>query len=101
MITNYNKLVRDRIPDIIEAKGKRAVFSKLNDQQYKQMLNLKLQEELDEYTSAQEEDQVEELVDLVELVYVVWGVKAYPSKNLKRSGERRKRNAEALKIDCF
>ncbi|MBW7456093.1 hypothetical protein ACFOLF_32515 [Paenibacillus sepulcri] len=66
----YNKLIRDKIPEIIETKGKKAEVRVLDDVEYKQMLDVKLQEELDEYRAAiNDEDQVEELVDLVELVY--------------------------------
>lgn len=65
----YNKLVRDKIPQIIEEKGKKAEFRVLSDVEYKTMLDLKLHEELLEFTNANEEDQVEELADLVEVVY--------------------------------
>ncbi|OMF10786.1 hypothetical protein BK127_26675 [Paenibacillus sp. FSL H7-0331] len=68
MIT-YNKLVRDKIPQIIETKGKKAKVRVLDELEYKKMLDAKLQEELDEYIAADEKDQVEELADLVELVY--------------------------------
>jgi predicted house-cleaning noncanonical NTP pyrophosphatase (MazG superfamily) len=65
----YNKLVRDKIPQIIEEKGKKTEYRVLNDADYKVMLNQKLHEEFLEYTYANEEEQVEELADLVEVVY--------------------------------
>lgn len=67
----YNKLVRDKIPQIIEAKGKKAEVNVLEEDEYKKMLDSKFQEELDEYIAAVDEDQVEELADLVELVYAI------------------------------
>ncbi|CAG7633712.1 phosphoribosyl-ATP pyrophosphohydrolase [Paenibacillus allorhizosphaerae] len=93
MITNYNKLIRDRIPEIIEAKGKRAVVRTLNEREYIEMLDKKLQEELDEYTSAEAVDQVEELADLVELVYAVLhsrgvSVEEFEKIRLKKKAER-------------
>ena len=45
----YNKLVRDRIPEIIEASGKRCVYSTLSDEEYLARLDEKLNEELAEY----------------------------------------------------
>ena len=43
---SYNKLVRDRIPEIIEASGKRCVCSTLSDEEYLARLDEKLNEEL-------------------------------------------------------
>jgi predicted house-cleaning noncanonical NTP pyrophosphatase (MazG superfamily) len=67
----YNKLVRDKIPLIIEAHGKKAEFRVLSDVEYKVMLNQKLHEEFLEFTNANEEEQVAELADLVEVVYAI------------------------------
>ena len=47
--TTYNKLVRDRIPEIIEADGKKCVCETLSQEQYIAMLDAKLNEELAEY----------------------------------------------------
>lgn len=44
----YNKLVRDRIPEIIQATGKSCTTEILSDEQYIEMLDAKLQEELTE-----------------------------------------------------
>lgn len=62
----YNKLVRDKITDIIEADGRIAKYRILDDNQYKQELNKKLQEEVKEYI---EDNNVEELADIVEVIY--------------------------------
>ena len=44
----YNKLVRNRIPEIIEASGKNCVTEVLTDEAYLKMLDAKLDEELAE-----------------------------------------------------
>lgn len=62
----YNKLVRDKITDIIEADGRAAKYRILDDNEYRQELNKKLQEEVKEYL---EENNVEELADIVEVIY--------------------------------
>ena len=62
------KLVRDKIPEIIEANGKRCVCSTLTDAEYLAMLDAKLNEELAEY---QESKSIEELADLLEVIRAV------------------------------
>ena len=64
----YNKLVRDRIPEIIEASGKRCVCATLSDEEYLARLDEKLNEELAEY---QESKSMEELADLLEVIRAV------------------------------
>ena len=62
---SYHKLVRDRIPEIIEQDGKECVCSVMNDEEYLAALDEKLNEELKEY---QESKSMEELADLLEEV---------------------------------
>ena len=65
MVIQYNKLVRDRIPEIIEASGKVCLTATLSDEAYLHMLDKKLSEELTEY---QESKSMEELADLIEVI---------------------------------
>ncbi len=62
----YNKLVRDKIPEIIEAGGSICETEILSPAQYLQMLDAKLDEELAEYHRDQNR---EELADLLEVIY--------------------------------
>ena len=64
----YNKLVRDRIPEIIANSGKQYKCSTLSDDEYITMLDAKLNEELAEY---QESKSMEELADLLEVIRAV------------------------------
>ena len=64
----YHKLVRDRIPEIIEKDGKTCVCSELSQEDYIIMLDQKLNEELAEY---QESKSMEELADLLEVMSAV------------------------------
>ena len=70
----YNKLVRDRIPEIIEKSGKTCVVETLTDEMYIEMLNAKLNEELAEY---QESKSLEELADLLEVMGAVVKARGY------------------------
>ena len=65
MIKKYNKLVRDRIPEIIESSGRICAPEILSAEDYLQMLDAKLDEELAEYHAHQ---NIEELADLMEVI---------------------------------
>lgn len=62
----HNKLVRDKIPEIINAAGKKANYRVLeNDQEFLEALKAKLVEEANEAAAAKTyQDLVEELADL-------------------------------------
>ncbi|MGF9964595.1 nucleoside triphosphate pyrophosphohydrolase [Bacillus rhizoplanae] len=65
----YNKLVRDRIPEIIESNGKTCTTRTLNEKEYIEAVCKKTGEELMEYMEAETpEHKIEELADLLELV---------------------------------
>ena len=66
MIKRYNKLVRDRIPEIIESSGKTCTTEALSPEEYLRMLDVKLDEELAEYHKDQ---NIEELADLLEVIH--------------------------------
>ena len=68
MRITYNKLVRDRIPEIIESSGKTCTIEVLSTEKYLEMLDTKLNEELLEY---QESKSMEELADLLEVIRAV------------------------------
>lgn len=61
----HEKLVRDRIPEIIEKSGKACVTRPLPDAEYLAALDAKLQEELNEYLA---DKSMEELADLLEVM---------------------------------
>lgn len=80
-IIKYNKLVRDRIPEIIEASGKTCKTEILNDEEYLRMIDTKLDEELAEYHKDQ---NIEELADLMEVIYAAAAARGYTLEELER-----------------
>lgn len=64
----YNKLVRDKIPDIIKSNGEKPVIKVLNEDEYKKELEKKLYEEYNEVLSASGQDRLEELADMLEVI---------------------------------
>ena len=68
----YNKLVRDKIPEIIENNNETCETKVLNDEEYLIELNKKMQEEMNEYLASGE---IEELADLEEVLRAILNVK--------------------------
>ncbi|GAA0466297.1 nucleoside triphosphate pyrophosphohydrolase [Alkalibacillus silvisoli] len=68
----YNKLVRDKIPEIIAASGKNFTTETLTQEDYIKELQKKLSEEADEYFEASHVDQaLGELADILELIHAL------------------------------
>ena len=68
----YNKLVRDKIPEIVISKNCKPVTRILSDEEYILELNKKLLEEVNEYL---ESNNVEELADVEEVILAILNVK--------------------------
>ena len=80
MAKQYHKLVRDRIPEIIEKTGKTCRTEILTDEAYLALLDEKLGEELAEY---QESKSLEELADLLEVMEAVVTARGYTWEQLQ------------------
>jgi len=93
----YNKLVRDRIPEIIEASGKTCVTETLADDEYQKMIDAKLDEELAEYHKDQ---NIEELADLLEVIRAAVKARGYTLEELEqvRAAKEEKRGGFEKKI---
>lgn len=81
MALSYNKLVRDRIPEIIESTGKRCTTEILSAEDYLRMIDAKLDEELAEYHKDQ---NIEELADLLEVIRAAVIARGYTIEDLER-----------------
>ena len=77
----YNKLVRDRIPEIIENSGKTAHTHLLSDEEYIAELDRKLGEEFAEY---QADKNIEELADMLEVIYAIAKARGASVEELER-----------------
>lgn len=86
-VIKYNKLVRDRIPEIIKASGKSCEVETLDNDRYIKMLDAKLQEELNEY---QESKSLEELADLLEVMGAVVKARGYTWEQLTEIRKEKK-----------
>jgi len=93
----HNKLVRDKIPDIIRGNGENCKTKTLNKEEYLLELNKKIQEEVKEYI---ESGSVEELADLEEVLRAILKVKncTYEQFESLRKEKVEKRGAFEKKI---
>jgi predicted house-cleaning noncanonical NTP pyrophosphatase (MazG superfamily) len=64
----YNKLIRDRIPEIIRAAGYNPVIRTLDESRYTEALLVKLLEEAHEAQVAPAQELSEELADVLEVL---------------------------------
>ena len=68
MTTEHNKLVRDRIPEIIRTSGNQCETTTLSNLDYIEALKHKLVEEAQEVAIAQPDKLTEELADVMEII---------------------------------
>lgn len=88
----YNKLVRDRIPEILESTGKNFSTRILDNEEYIEELKKKSFEELEEYVKAQtDEEAIEELADILEILHALPKVHG---STIRKVDEIRKSKAE-------
>jgi predicted house-cleaning noncanonical NTP pyrophosphatase (MazG superfamily) len=90
---NYNKLVRDRIPEIIVADGRQCGTEIITDDEYRCALLAKLIEEAEEVAAADRDELVKEIADLFEVIdalFVAFDLdrEAVLAMQQKRSDER-------------
>jgi predicted house-cleaning noncanonical NTP pyrophosphatase (MazG superfamily) len=79
MWVTMGKLVRDKIPEIIEADGKVPVTRILSDEEYLRELDTKLNEEVTEY---QADKSIEEMADVLEVLFAICEARGYSIEQL-------------------
>jgi predicted house-cleaning noncanonical NTP pyrophosphatase (MazG superfamily) len=83
---SFNKLVRDKIPEIIAGENKVPEIRILGDDEYKAELLVKLREEVAEYAN---DDTVEELADILEVTYALARLHGVESSELEQLREEK------------
>ena len=94
----FNKLVRDKIPEIIRKNGETATVRILSDEEYKRELDIKLQEEVKEYLT---EDNIEELADIEEVLRALVVLKGVTYEDFDRMRETKCKKRGSFKDKVF
>ncbi|MEK6854907.1 MAG: nucleoside triphosphate pyrophosphohydrolase [Nanoarchaeota archaeon] len=86
----YNKLVRDKIPQIIKEKGKTSVTHIADEKEYWDKLKAKLKEEVDEFIK---DSNKEEMADIFEVITSInflkrWTIEEIVEVQKKKREER-------------
>jgi predicted house-cleaning noncanonical NTP pyrophosphatase (MazG superfamily) len=83
----YNKLVRDRVPEIIAEHGQKCEVRQLSADEHLSRLNAKLAEELEEYRVS---GDVMELADMVEIIRAIVRLKGLTHGEFEALRERKR-----------
>ncbi len=90
MRQEYNKLVRDYIPEIIRQSGNQCEVAIMSEAEFRQALREKLLEEAQETAAASPQDLVSELADLQEVMDALLAVYGIEREDMLKE-QRRKR----------
>ena len=77
----YNKAIRDKIPEIIQKDGHSCSVKTLPDEEFLEQLEKKLSEEVTEY---QNDKNPEELADILEVIYRIAQLKGVSKEELEK-----------------
>ena len=89
----YNKLVRDKIPEIIANNGQKATFRVLDKTEYLTYLEKKLDEEVAEF---HESKSIEELADILQVIISLTYALGSNSHKLRRACVIKMKSVAAL-----
>ena len=77
----YNKAIRDKIPEIIQKDGNSCNVNTLPDEEFLEHLEKKLSEEVTEY---QNDKNPEELADILEVIFRIAQLKGVSKEELEK-----------------
>ena len=77
----YYKLVRDKIPEIIKAKGINPINHIADDEEFESALLNKLREEVEEFI---EDPCKEEMADIMEVIYAILEQRQFNFKDIEK-----------------
>tara|TARA_B110000438_G_scaffold238525_1_gene236346 strand:+ start:127 stop:438 length:312 start_codon:yes stop_codon:yes gene_type:complete len=77
----YDKAIRDKIPEIIQKDGHSCNVETLSDEEFLEQLEKKLSEEVAEY---QNDKNPEELADILEVIYRIAQLKGVSKDELEK-----------------
>ncbi len=73
-MTRYDKLVRDRIPELVEADGENPITHRADDAEYRRRLREKLIEEAEEVAESGDPEELADVLAVVEAIRAFEGI---------------------------
>ena len=98
----YNKLIRDKIPEIIKKDNAVPKISELNDEQFKVALKEKLVEEAKELLEAKTDEEIlNELSDVLQLLESIALNNGLSVTDIEKQKEKKKQERGAFEKKLF
>ena len=92
------KLVRDRIPEIISAAGKTPITRVMQQDEYLDELDIKLNEEVAEY---QADKSIEEMADVLEVLFAICEARGHSVDELMAVKEKKQQERGGFKEKIY
>lgn len=90
----YNKLVRDKIPEIIKADGRECEIEIVGKEKKYKLLEAKLEEEVNEFL---EDKNLEELADVMEVLFGLAESLGYSEEELLEARDKKRKERGGFK----
>lgn len=97
MKKEYNKLVRDRIPEIIAAEGHQYATEIMSETEYRDALLTKIREEAEEVQTASPDNLIIELADVLEVIDAIMEFHNLQPADVKQIQQARREERGAFK----
>jgi predicted house-cleaning noncanonical NTP pyrophosphatase (MazG superfamily) len=81
--TTYNKLVRDKIPEIIKKSGYKPIIYIADDEEYIKRLYDKLIEEIEEFKENPSPEELADILEVCDAIMVYFGISSDDVKEIK------------------
>lgn len=98
MIYTYNKLIRDNNVKLMEDKGCKVSCETLDDKRYGEELDKKLKEEVNEYLS---DYNIEEMADVMEVIYAILDFRGITMEEVENVRIKKRERKGAFKKKIF
>ena len=72
-ITKYDKLVRDKIPQVLDSKGITCTIRIVEGQEYIDWLSAKLKEEVEEFIQDNNEEEIADIMEVLRAIIAAHG----------------------------
>ncbi|MBA3815723.1 MAG: nucleoside triphosphate pyrophosphohydrolase [Parachlamydiaceae bacterium] len=66
------KLVRDLIPEIIDRSGRTSIYYCATDEEYRNLVKMKLLEEVNEFLEAESMEELADVLEVIDAIHVAY-----------------------------